>query len=164
MPAPYEAKAVANFFLKKQHLTQMKLHKLVYYSQGWHLTLRNAPLLSEMIQAWQFGPVVPSLYHEFKEFGVEPIDRLATQFNRVPEIDLYDRFVRGLLEKIWKVYGVYTATRLSIMTHGRGSPWSVTDHRNPGVRNVDIPNELIAAHFRRLRERNRQRRMAIYDK
>lgn len=65
MPAPYESKAIANFFLQRQRLTQVRLHKLVYFAHGWHLGLNRGPLLDEAIQAWRYGPVVPSLYEEF---------------------------------------------------------------------------------------------------
>lgn len=73
----YHAKAVANFFLKRGHPTQMKLHKLLYYAHGWHLGFTGEPLLDEAIEAWAYGPVVPSIYQELKMLGSAPIDRLA---------------------------------------------------------------------------------------
>src|SRR5947209_3400405 len=79
---PYDAKAIANYFLdlaeaEAKSLTPMKLQKLVYYAHGWHLALTGRPLLDEEIQAWSFGPVIRSLYNEFREFGAEPITRRA---------------------------------------------------------------------------------------
>ena len=44
MPAPYSGRAVANYFLARDHLTQVKLHKLLYYSHYWHFGLRDAPI------------------------------------------------------------------------------------------------------------------------
>src|SRR3977135_2921517 len=78
----FDAKAVANFFLdlakaEGQPLTPMKLQKLVYYPHGWRLGIVGKALLNEQIEAWEFGPVIPSLYHEFKEFGDQPITRKA---------------------------------------------------------------------------------------
>ncbi len=40
----------------------MKLHKLLYYAAGWHLGFTGEPLFDEDIEAWQYGPVVPSIY------------------------------------------------------------------------------------------------------
>src|SRR5580698_6281331 len=82
----YSPSAVANFYLKKaKHecmpLTQMKLHKLIYFAHGWGMGITHKPLLNETVQAWQFGPVVPSVYREFVEYGSRPIDRLATEFS-----------------------------------------------------------------------------------
>jgi len=71
MPVPYGAKAVANFFLRKKSLTQMKLHKLLYYAQGWHLGRTGKPLLDETLGAWTYGPVVSSIHH-----GSSPLGRL----------------------------------------------------------------------------------------
>ena len=159
MPAPYSAKAIANYFLPKGHLTQMKLHKLVYYAHGWHLGFTQAPLLDETLEAWQYGPVVPSLYHEFGDLGASPIERRAVDFDwetmtfTEPRVDPADRFVNRLLDRVWTVYGNYTAAQLSNLTHERNSPWSVTRECNPGVRRAGIPNDVIRGHFaKRLEE------------
>ena len=154
MPAPYSAKAVANYFLKKGHLTQMKLHKLIYYAHGWHLGLRGKPLLNETLEAWRYGPVVPTIYREFRDFGADPIKRLATEFDphapdfySAPEVDSSDSFVRSLLARVWKVYGRRSAAVLSGLTHQEGSPWTLTRKRNPGLLYAGIPNDLMRRHF-----------------
>ncbi len=41
MLAPYSPRAVANFFLRKRCLTQMKLYKLLCYAHGWHLGIKG---------------------------------------------------------------------------------------------------------------------------
>ena len=155
MPAPYSAKAVANFFLERRRkkLTQMKLHKLLYYSHGWHLGFRGKPLLDEMVEAWEYGPVVPSIYHEFKRFGSSPITRFAQELNpdtlelETPRIG-DDSDVIGLLKRVWEVYGKFTAAQLSALTHAKESPWTQTRNKQPGIKGVDIPNDLIEKHFR----------------
>lgn len=40
-------------------VTAMKLEKLVYYCQGWHLAREGTLLFPEPIEAWREGPVVP---------------------------------------------------------------------------------------------------------
>ncbi len=162
LPAPYEAKAVANFFLGKGRLTQMKLHKLVYFAHGWHLGLLGEPLLTERVQAWRYGPVVPSLWEEFKWFGAEPIDSFATRQvagrARVPTVDPDDTNVRAILERVSKIYGPRTAVELSRLTHEADSPWTaVTGGRSHWGR-IEIPDELLADHFQREAEQNRQAR------
>ena len=79
----YEAKAIANYFLEKakaegNSLTPMQVQKLVYFAHGWYLGLFGEPLIKESVQAWSYGPVIPSLYQEFKRFGNQGIDELAT--------------------------------------------------------------------------------------
>ena len=79
LPMPYSSEKIANFFLglaqKEQvELTPLKLQKLLYFAHGWHLVLDSDgdPLLDEDIEAWKYGPVVPSIYHKFKEFRNNP--------------------------------------------------------------------------------------------
>jgi uncharacterized phage-associated protein len=42
----------------------LKVHKLLYYCQGWHLALNGEPLFAEDIEAWANGPVVADLWHD----------------------------------------------------------------------------------------------------
>lgn len=50
-------------------LSNMKLQKLLYYQQGFHLAYFGTPLFNEDIVAWQYGPVVPEVYEAYKSFG-----------------------------------------------------------------------------------------------
>jgi hypothetical protein len=43
-------------------MSAMKLQKLVYYSQAWHLVWDEEALFADHIEAWANGPVVPKLY------------------------------------------------------------------------------------------------------
>ncbi|MGA8142178.1 MAG: type II toxin-antitoxin system antitoxin SocA domain-containing protein, partial [Desulfobaccales bacterium] len=66
---------VAKYFLSLtdeesgELISNLKLQKLVYYAQGFHLVFYDTPLFSERIEAWTYGPVVPDLYHEYKSHG-----------------------------------------------------------------------------------------------
>lgn len=54
---------VAEYILSTQgEMSAMKLHKLCYYCQGWHLVWEGTPLFGERIEAWANGPVIPALY------------------------------------------------------------------------------------------------------
>ena len=161
---PYSSKSVSNFFLAKSRaITQMKLHKLLYFAHGWHLGLTNLPLLDEMVEAWQDGPIVPSVFHEFKTFGLRPITQVAQEFNpqkfareTVPPVDAEDTFVHDLLERIWEVYNGFSDDQLFHLIYTVGSPWSKTHNQHPGIKGVDIPNQLFAEHFAvRVRENAR---------
>jgi uncharacterized phage-associated protein len=50
-------------------ISNMKLQKLLYYQQGFHLAYFGKPLFEEDIEAWMYGPVVPSVYSHFKTEG-----------------------------------------------------------------------------------------------
>lgn len=162
--------AVANEFLdlawdQGKALTPMKLLKLVYFAQGWCLGIADRPLFDEDVQAWQYGPVVYSLYREFKEFGAEPIPRKARQMiwnSRggldmiEPDIEMeaqpeYKAFAKAFLAKIWGIYGGYSGIQLSNLTHEPGSPWDQVARRfNYQIPNgLQIPKDLMADYFRR---------------
>lgn len=156
MSAPYSAKAVANYFLdlakaKGESLDPMKLQKLVYFAHGWFLAVYGKPLLDEQVQAWDYGPVIQTLYHEFKDYGSGPITDYAFDFTlpkfEKPIIPTEDQGTIAVLNRIWEVYGKYTGIQLSNMTHAPGSPWHEALEGKEGLRSVSIPNELIRKHF-----------------
>lgn len=161
----YSAKAVANFFLRKawnegKTLTPMKLQKLVYLAHGWALGAFDAPLISESVQAWQYGPVIESLYHEFKHFGSGDIDKEASDVDldhetfdivyEVPVIDEDDSEAQDLINRVWNTYERYSGGQLSTITHRPGTPWKKA---YTGERGTIIDNHLIKEHYKNLIEK-----------
>ncbi|EIV6436022.1 SocA family protein [Salmonella enterica] len=135
----YSAAAVANAFIEKANkgelseLTPMKLQKLLFYTQSWHLKLCNdRPLFDDLFARWKFGPVIPPLYHMLKKYGSgeiqEPISIIIDsngEWKRItPTIQKDDADAMKLIDKIIEVYGGYSGTALSNMTHAPGSAWS----------------------------------------
>ena len=51
------------------NITNLKLQKLLYYQQGYHLAVFDTPLFNEAVEAWIYGPVVPVAYDYFQQFG-----------------------------------------------------------------------------------------------
>jgi uncharacterized phage-associated protein len=148
-------KSIANFMIdlannEGQSLDPMKLQKLVYYAHGWYAGYSGQPLIDEEIEAWPYGPVIPSLYDEFKRFGSGRITGKATVFSegRLCEVPPPgDPNIRSFLQNVWRSYGRYTGMALSEMTHAQGSPWDVTRKETNGMRGADIPFERIRDHF-----------------
>jgi len=121
----YQPITIANYFIKKHGkanstMTPMKLVKLVYIAHGWYLGITGNPLLDENPEAWKYGPVIPSVYHRFKRYGRNPINEIVG--NEDPENVLSDE-VKSFLDRIWLVYGKYSAIQLSAKTHEKGTPW-----------------------------------------
>lgn len=50
-------------------LTPLQLMKLTYMSHGWALGILGRPLFNDRVEAWKYGPVIPTLYHKTKEYG-----------------------------------------------------------------------------------------------
>jgi uncharacterized phage-associated protein len=166
---PERVAAVANRFLdlaeaESRPLDHMKLQKLIYFAHGLHLAIEGEPLLDEMIEAWEHGPVVSSLYHQFKLYGARPIRGRAWYIDPDLGTAVYPQtaaeHVNHLIGVIWARYGAYRGVQLSTMTHASDTPWSEIRRAMPWARNAQIPNDLIEEYFRNLAHRNRMRNEA----
>ncbi|MDE5554011.1 MAG: DUF4065 domain-containing protein [Muribaculaceae bacterium] len=100
-------------------MTNLKLQKMLYYQQGFHLAYFGTPLFDEEIEAWMYGPVVPTMYHEFESYG-----RNGITPNEDIECDMDDEEWR-LFCKVYDMYGKYSAEGLIELTHNE-SPWQNT--------------------------------------
>lgn len=158
------AAAVANEFLDLWKaddapvppIDQMKLQKLLFYAQAWHLANDKGLLFEEDFQAWPWGPIVPDIYSQTRKYGRSPVsDKLYTlcinglkvKFEK-PEIQ--DPELKEFLKRIWDTYKEYTGIQLSNLTHSAGEPWTIVKEQYGD--NLDskpkIPNELIKSVFK----------------
>lgn len=96
-------------------LTPLKLQKLMFYADAWHMVIHNSEITPEKFQAWIHGPVALSQYHRFKAYKWRPIldDIVKPSFGA--ETD-------GHLIEIVDVFGSETGTALEIMTY-QETPW-----------------------------------------
>jgi uncharacterized phage-associated protein len=148
----YCAAQIANEFLRRGKrdsvsVDPLKLQKLVYLAHGWNLAFRGIPLIKDRIEAWRHGPVVPSLYREFRKFGVSPIDTEAVEPEDVEPIDEKSL---SLIDEVWKTYGRKSGIDLSMITHEPGYAWDLVRRINPNDWNSPvIPVEFIRDEFDR---------------
>ncbi len=149
MEAKYNAITVADELLRLAKrsgisLSPMKLMKLVYIAQGWHLAIKDAALFGNKIEAWKYGPVIPDLYHATKSFGREEVPfRLIED-----EDDNVDGDTRDFLQDVLQKYGHLSAIQLSRLTHVAGSPWDQV-YRD-GELGIEIPGSAIKTYYDRL--------------
>jgi uncharacterized phage-associated protein len=62
-------------------ISHLKLQKLLYYTQGLYLAKFDNPLFNDIMYAWELGPVVRTVYDEYKYNGKEPIDKDFSVFD-----------------------------------------------------------------------------------
>ena len=122
--------------------TPLLLIKLVFLCHAWHLAKLRAPLIMERVEAWKYGPVVPSVYHQYKRFGADPISEAHTDN---PDFDKHQRL---LIRNVVDFYKVYSTNEIMIRTHEPGSPWHTVYHG--GRPNAEIPDELIQHYYESL--------------
>lgn len=116
------AKDISEYFIYKASIdediiTNLKIQKLLYYTQGFSLAMFDAPVFKEAIQKWTHGPVIPEIYHLYKEHGAGAIPSIE-------KIDYtkYGEKIVGLLDEIYSVYGQFSGWALRDMTH-QEPPW-----------------------------------------
>ncbi|TAF08655.1 MAG: DUF4065 domain-containing protein [Nostocales cyanobacterium] len=134
---------VAKYFLAQTNeeagdlISNLKLQKLLYYAQGFHLALYDEPLFPESIEAWTYGPVVPQVYRAYKKYdsGAIPIPE---------DIDFskYDQQSRELLDEVYSVYGQFSAWKLLSLIHEE-EPW-----KNSREGNSVISHQVMKNHFK----------------
>ena len=127
----YKAIDVARWFLRfneserrmsddVEGISNLKLQKLLYYAQGCYLALYGIPLFEDEIIAWQHGPVVIDVYHEYKEFHANVISKFDA-----PSVG-FDANALDVMEWVYREFGQYTAWALRDKTH-REAPWRETE-------------------------------------
>ncbi len=153
----YNALGVANELIDLAdndgvELTLLKLVKLTYLSYAFGLVLApREPMIDprfDKVEAWRYGPVIPSVYHSFKHRRDEPIRREDMAVAMVgedggrcefatPRIE-GDRALRTI-KFVWKRYRGVSAGQLVDILHLDGTPWRQS--YIPGV-NAEIPEEV----------------------
>ncbi|AVQ35812.1 Panacea domain-containing protein [Staphylococcus kloosii] len=135
-----ELKEIINWFLSKTSMSPKKLQKLLYYAQSWTITLENEKsddiknkLFNENFEAWVHGPVIPTVYHEYKKYG----------YSNIPKIDeniQFDEDKENILQQVFEVYGGYNGNELENITH-QEEPWQKA---RTGFSSLEICQNIIS--------------------
>ena len=119
-----------------EYISNLKLQKLLYYAQGCFLAVTDGPLFSDSIVAWQHGPVVESVYHQYKCNGASGIP-----FEDDFDFSKFTSEENELLREVYDTFGQYSAWKLRNMTHNE-TPWASTPQ------NSVIPQDIIKQYFK----------------
>jgi uncharacterized phage-associated protein len=140
-----EVKKVASYFIDKSSvldenndLTNLKLQKMLYYAQVEYIKSNGEKLFDDDIEAWQYGPVVRSVYEWLKECGAYTI----TSFDIPIDMEGLTGEIESFLDKIWRKYNKYSAWYLVEATHNPKSAWSVVYKGGQGDHMV-IPYDAL---------------------
>jgi uncharacterized phage-associated protein len=131
---------VAKYIVKSLPVDNLKLQKLLYYSQAVYLVLHDRePLFFEEIEAWDYGPVVPLVYREYKSYGFEIIPPVEEQSSlNLDQIRAVDMAL--------SCFGIMSGPALINQTHGE-PPWK--DVYRPGRPSSVISNDSIYEFFKK---------------
>jgi len=115
-------------------ISNLELQKLLYIAQMYNLGENNSPLFSGYFEAWNYGPVNPTVYHKVKVFGSSPIGNIFRSVRDMEDSDGAD-----LLDSVIDQLGNSAPGKLVAITHWKDGAWA--KHYVPGSRNIVIPNE-----------------------
>jgi uncharacterized phage-associated protein len=126
-------------------LSNLELQKIIYLAHMFFLGRTGRPLVPDTFEAWDYGPVLPGLYHRAKIFGSSPVEDI---FADVPDPPPGEE--RNMLDEAFEGLGAAGAGRLVSATHRPGGAWDT--HYIPGKRHCLIPNEDILKEYRGLED------------
>ena len=87
-------------------MDEMKMHKMMYFSQRESLMNTNNPLFGDSIEAWKFGPVLRSVRNEYKRNHMfESVNETLTEEEK------------RLVESVFERYDSFDAWDLSSLSH-----------------------------------------------
>lgn len=119
---------------KDGYITHLKLQKLLYYIQGVASSIYGKKAFNEDICAWEYGPVVPSVYQMYKKNGNKS---LLVKSKAVGELS---EGLNQIIDIVVDSYGSLTASRLVTLTHDE-SPWKDT------IKDEHIEFEVLKNYF-----------------
>ena len=122
-------------------MTNLGLNKVLYIAHMLHLGERGEPLVDETFEAWDYGPVLPSVYRAARGYGADPIQDVFGHSpyaaEGTPEIATLRQAAQLPLQ--------YTPAQLVGITHWKEGAWA--KYYRPGIAHVGIPNAAIRDEF-----------------
>lgn len=121
-------------------LSNLTMQKTLYIAQMFQLGRGLPPLFPEHFEAWDYGPVVPKLYHKLKMFGAKPVQDIFYE----RELPASAPEMQALLD----AYGTtksFSGGKLVAITHWEGGAWA--RRYEPHKRGRVILNSEIAQEF-----------------
>lgn len=138
---PVLASDVAKYIIGLMPVDNLKLQKLLYYSQAVHLVRMEALLFSDEIQAWRYGPVIPNVYRIYKDFGFEII---KSNDDDHTDKQLTDGQLKSI-DMALEYYGEMSSIRLVNETHSE-DPWKNVYDENK--RDIVITTESMFNYYK----------------
>lgn len=129
-------------------LGTLKLQKLLFYSQAWHLALQGVPLFEGRFQAWVHGPLLVSVHERFKHSHSRFSPVTSESISRKFDSSSVPSSVKEHLDEVLDAYGQFTSIQLIEMTRGE-LPWiQARGDLEPAARcETEISEETMASFY-----------------
>jgi len=137
---------IANYIIaNSKPLTSLQINKLVFFSHAWFLGMHEKPLIAEDVEAWKYGPVIPSIYHVFK---YNQRDTISYNEFYEKELDehLFNDDEKYVMDQVIGAYSSMDGGSLISITHQEGSPWEQVYQE--GEYYTVIPDDIIKKYYK----------------
>ena len=154
----HNPRTIANEFIElSDGLTLQHLWHLSYMAHGFCLGILEKPLADEYVQAWEWGPIFPSIYYEFisekpgfiKNQSQTVMDGIKGKV-LVNYTSNFDKNEKRIVEFVFKSYSKVKTWQLYGYNKKEGSPWHQTWEKAGGIRGLSISNEVIKKYYQNL--------------
>lgn len=115
-------------------ISNLQLQKLLYFVWIDYFKNTGKSLFLDSICAWQFGPVIPDIYHEYCSYGGRPILEVYGDSMKEMDADIVNKTIDNKID--------IPVNMLVQYTHRKGSAWDIVYEGGVGNREV-IPFSLI---------------------
>ena len=120
--------------LFRNRMDEMKMHKLMYFTQRESLMLYGTPAFNEDFYGWRYGPVLKSVRNQFRLDPDNPYKLVKDSLSDSEE---------SLVEDVLHRYGSYSSWRLSELSHAEYS-WKRSRRGLKSFENGDVKLDLRA--------------------
>ncbi|MBU7455664.1 Panacea domain-containing protein [Leuconostoc fallax] len=148
----FTTQQIANWFIARENFdmltdnnhektTQMRLHKFLYYAQGYFLAIYDEQLFDDKIVAYTHGPLVLGLFEKYSgtkdiEIADDLTEKVADDYHDVSSNE--DAF--NVLEYVYDKYNNLTTGQLRNQTH-KEDPWK-NHESNLSMNEKILPKEM----------------------
>jgi uncharacterized phage-associated protein len=129
-------------------MSNLRLQKMLYYAQAWHLVLTGKPLFAEDFEAWFRGPAIPSVWAKYhQQYGWN-----AIPFPDDPAVEICKE-TEKVLHQVWEVYMEYSAMGLERIVCNE-DPWkNAREGVSAGSHSTNvIPKSVMKEYYAELAE------------
>ena len=115
-------------------ISNLKLQKILYMADMNFSGQGKGRLINDDFEAWDYGPVLPSLYRDCKAFGASPVPNIfwgARDLNGTPEA--------AILDLAWERLKSKSPGELVQATHWPDGAWA--KRYVPGVKSIKITTQ-----------------------
>lgn len=129
-------------------IDEMKLHKLLYFTQRESIIQTGNPLFEAIFYGWKFGPVLKEIRGVYKE------NSFSKDFCK----DVVNE-IEPIMNKVFQEYASKDSWSLSRLTHGEVS-WQNSRIGVPEEANSDNPMDILDIRLDAERIKNRRQMLA----